>query len=48
MIFDSIEKGLSKKEIVDILNNKKIKTPMEYIKNSDEGRCGISVWLLEF
>ena len=25
MIFDSIEKGLSKKEIVDILNNKKIK-----------------------
>ena len=38
MIFDSIEKGLSKKEIVDILNNKKIKTPMEYIKNSDEGK----------
>ena len=29
MIFDSI---------VDILNNKKIKTPMEYIKNSDEGK----------
>jgi len=27
MIFDSIEKGLNKKEIVDILNNKKIKTP---------------------
>ena len=26
MIFDSIEKGLSKKEIVDILNNKKIKS----------------------
>jgi hypothetical protein len=25
MIFDSIEKGLSKKEIVNILNNKKIK-----------------------
>ena len=38
MIFDSIEKGLSKKEIVDILNNKKIKTPMEYIKKSDEGK----------
>ena len=38
MIFDSIEKSLSKKEIVDILNNKKIKTPMEYIKNSDEGK----------
>lgn len=38
MIFDSIEKGLSKKEIVDILNNKKIKTPMEYIKNSYEGK----------
>lgn len=38
MIFGSIEKGLSKKEIVDILNNKKIKTPMEYIKNSDEGK----------
>jgi len=48
MIFDSIEKGLSKKEIVDILNNKKIKTPMEYIKKSDEGKMWISVWLLEF
>ena len=38
MIFDSIEKGLSKKEIVDILNNKKIKTPMEHIKNTNEGK----------
>ena len=32
------EKGLSKKEIVDILNNKKIKTPMEHIKNTNEGK----------
>ena len=38
MIFDSIEKGLSKKEIVNILNNKKIKTPMEYIRNTNEGK----------
>ena len=38
MIFDSIEKGLSKKEIVDILNNKKIRTPMEHIKNTNEGK----------
>ena len=39
MIFDSIEKGLSKKEIVDILNNKKkFKTPMEHIKNTNEGK----------
>ena len=38
IIFDSIEKGLSKKEIVDILNNKKIRTPMEHIKNINEGK----------
>lgn len=38
MIFDNTEKGLSKKEIVDILNNKKIKTPMEHIKNTNEGK----------
>lgn len=38
MIFDSIEKGLSKKEIVDILNKTKIKTPMEHIKNTNVGR----------
>lgn len=38
MIFDNTEKGLSKKEIVDILNNKKIKTPMEHIKNINEGK----------
>lgn len=38
MIFNSIEKGLSKKEIVDILNNKKFKTPMEHIKNTNEGK----------
>ena len=38
MIFDSIEKGISKKEIVDILNNKKVKTPMEHIKNTNEGK----------
>lgn len=38
MIFDNIEKGLSKKEIVDILNNKKIRTPMEHIKNINEGK----------
>ena len=38
LIFDNIEKGLSKKEIVDILNNKKIRTPMEHIKNTNEGK----------
>lgn len=38
MIFDNIEKGLSKKEIVDILNKKKIRTPMEHIKNTNEGK----------
>ena len=38
LIFDNTEKGLSKKEIVDILNNKKIKTPMEHIKNTNEGK----------
>lgn len=38
MIFDDIEKGLSKREIVDILNNKKIRTPMEHIKNANEGK----------
>lgn len=38
MVFDSIEKGLSKKGIVDILNNKKIKTPMEHIKNTNKGK----------
>ncbi len=38
MIFDNIEKGLSKKEIVDILNKKKIRTPMENIKNINEGK----------
>ena len=38
MIFDNIEKGLSKREIVDILNNKKIRTPMEHIKNTNEGK----------
>jgi len=38
MIFDDIENGLSKKEIMDILNNKKIKTPMEHIKNTNEGK----------
>ena len=31
-------KGLSKKEIVDILNDKKIKTPMEHIKNTNQGK----------
>ncbi len=38
MIFDSIEKGLSKNEIVDILNQKEIRTPMEHIKNTNEGK----------
>ena len=38
LIFDNIEKGLSKKEIVDILNNKKSRTPMEHIKNTNEGK----------
>lgn len=38
MIFDNIEKGLSKREIVNILNNKKIRTPMEHIKNTNEGK----------
>ena len=38
MIFDNIERGLSKKEIVDILNKKKIRTPMEHIKNTNEGK----------
>ncbi len=43
MIFDSIEKGLSKKEIVDILNNKKIKTQWNILKTRMKERCGISV-----
>ena len=38
LIFDKIEGGLSKKEIVDILNNKKTRTPMEHIKNTNEGK----------
>ena len=38
LIFDNIEKGLSKKEIVDILNYKKIRTPMEHIQNINESK----------
>ena len=38
VIFDNIEKGLSKNEIVDILNQKEIRTPMEHIKNTNEGK----------
>ena len=38
MIFDNIENGLSKNEIVNTLNKMKIKTPMEHIKNASEGK----------
>ena len=38
MIFENIEKGLSKKEIVDMLNKKRVKTPMEHIKDTDDGK----------
>lgn len=43
MIFDSIEKVLSKKEIVDILNNKKSKLQWNILKTRMKERCGISV-----
>jgi len=38
MIFENIEKGLSKKEIVDMLNKKRVKTPMEHIKDTGDGK----------
>ncbi len=43
MIFDSIEKGLSKKEIVDILNNKKSKLQWNILKTLMKAKSGMSV-----
>ena len=38
LIFDSIENGKSRKDIVNALNEKRIKTPMEHIKDIIENK----------
>lgn len=38
LIFDSAENRKSRKDIINTLNDKKIKTPMEHIKNSNNDK----------